>query len=363
MPTGSVRHFFPGGNTPQGFVSYYDYIISPNAKRIFILKGGPGTGKSTFMKRIGAEMNAAGFAVEHHHCSSDNNSLDGIVIPALEIAFIDGTAPHITDPKNPGCVDEIIHLGDYWNESDIVKHKTDILACNAKIKTSFQRAYRLLRSARALYDDWEAVNTAALNTATANVMAADLTAALFPSVQTVGSGKTRKLFVSAITPNGSVNYLNSLVGTMPSRYIITGAPGSGKSTIVQKIANAANEKGLDVELFYCPFDPLKPEHLIIPALGIAVATSIEPHTVSTDGAAKIVDMDNCLDQTVLANNQEATKYDKTMYHELFSKAVSSIYQAKQLHDELEQYYIPYMDFAGIEILWKKTLDRVLAYAN
>jgi cytidylate kinase len=363
MPTGSVRHYFPGGNTPQGFVSYYDYIISPNANRIFILKGGPGTGKSTFMKRIAAEMNAAGFTVEHHHCSSDNNSLDGIVIPKLEIAFIDGTAPHITDPKHPGCIDEIIHLGDYWDESGIVKHKTDILACNAKIKASFQRAYRLLRSARAVYDDWEAVSTAALNTATANAMATDLTAALFSDVQSVGSGKTRKLFASAITPNGSVNYLDSLVGTLPSRYIITGAPGSGKSTIVQKLADTANAKGLDIELFYCPFDPLKPEHLVIPALGIAVASSIEPHTVSTDGAAKIVNMDDCLDPAILTNNQEAIKYDKTMVHELFGKAISAISQAKQLHDELEQYYIPYMDFAGIEILWKKTLDRVLGYAN
>jgi hypothetical protein len=74
-------------------------------------------------------------------------------------------------------------------------------------------------------------------------------------------------------------------------------------------------------------------------------------------------MDDCLDPAILANNQEAIKYDKTMVHELFGKAISAISQAKQLHDELEQYYIPYMDFAGIEILWKKTLDRVLGYTN
>jgi hypothetical protein len=363
MPTNLVRHCFPGGNTPQGFVSYYDYVISPNAKRIFILKGGPGTGKSTFMKRIGAEMNAAGFAIEHHHCSSDNNSLDGVVIPALEIAFIDGTAPHVVDPKNPGGVDEILHLGDYWNESGIVKHKTDILTCNAKIKTCFQRAYRLLSSARSLYDDWEAINMTALNTAKANITAGDLTDALLSGVKSSGSGKTRKLFASAITPNGPVNYLDSLVGVMPFRFIITGAPGTGKSTVVQKLANAANAKGLDVEIFYCPFDPLKPEHLVIPALGAAVATSIEPHTLSTEGAVMVVDMNDCLDQAVLANNQEIVRYDKAMYQELFNKAVSSIQQAKKLHDELEGYYIPNMDFAGINTLWKKTLDRVFSYAR
>lgn len=363
MSTGVIRHFFPGGNTPQGFVSYYDYVISPTARRIFILKGGPGTGKSTFMKRMSKELNAAGFAVEHHHCSSDNQSLDGVVIPALDIAFIDGTAPHVVDPKNPGCVDEIIHLGDFWNEAGIVKHKTDILTCNAHIKVSFQRAYRLLRAARAVYDDWEAFNTAALDIAAANAITTDLIAAVFSGMQSVGSGKTRKLFASAITPNGSVHYLDSLANFMPVRYIITGSPGTGKSSAVQKVAAEATSKGLDTEIFYCPFDPLKPEHLIIPDLGVAVITSVKPHMIATDDAAKVVNMDECLNHTLLAHSQELIEYDNHMYQELFAKAIASIQQAKHLHDELESYYIPYMDFSGIEDLWKKTLDRVLVYAN
>jgi len=34
-----------------------------------------------------------GYDVEFMHCSSDNNSLDGVVIPSLKIALLDGTAP------------------------------------------------------------------------------------------------------------------------------------------------------------------------------------------------------------------------------------------------------------------------------
>ena len=48
-------------------------------------------------------------------CSSDNNSLDGIVIPKLKIAILDGTA-HVVDPVFPGVVDEIINLGQFWDE-------------------------------------------------------------------------------------------------------------------------------------------------------------------------------------------------------------------------------------------------------
>lgn len=98
MPKGKVRHMFPGGNTSKGFYSFYNYIISQeDAKRIFILKGGPGVGKSTFMKKTAAEMLERGYDVEYMHCSSDNSSLDGLVIPKTGVAMIDGTAPHVVD--------------------------------------------------------------------------------------------------------------------------------------------------------------------------------------------------------------------------------------------------------------------------
>ncbi len=95
MAKGRLKKVFPGGNTGQGFYSFYDYIIDQDATRIFVIKGGPGVGKSTFMRKIGEEMLERGYDVEFHCCSSDNGSLDGVVIPAIRVALLDGTAPHI----------------------------------------------------------------------------------------------------------------------------------------------------------------------------------------------------------------------------------------------------------------------------
>ncbi|MCX8131897.1 MAG: ATPase [Clostridia bacterium] len=96
MARGNIKHAFPGGNTSQGFFSYYNYILSQEeANRIIVIKGGPGVGKSSFMKKIAEEMLCRGYDVEFMHCSSDNNSLDGVVIPAIKVALLDGTAPHV----------------------------------------------------------------------------------------------------------------------------------------------------------------------------------------------------------------------------------------------------------------------------
>ena len=67
--------------------------------RVFVIKGGPGVGKSTLCV-IATEMLKRGYNVEIHHCASDNASLDAVVVPAAGIALIDGTAPHVYDPRH-----------------------------------------------------------------------------------------------------------------------------------------------------------------------------------------------------------------------------------------------------------------------
>ena len=87
-------------------------------QRIFTIKGGPGTGKSSFMKKLVNISIIRVTDIEYHHCSSDNNSIDGVLIKQLNVALFDGTAPHIIDPINPGIIDEIIHLGDFGMKKD-----------------------------------------------------------------------------------------------------------------------------------------------------------------------------------------------------------------------------------------------------
>lgn len=86
--------FFLGVNTPQGFVSRFDRISDKTGGwRTFIIKGGPGSGKSTLMKKIAEELK--GEDLELIHCSSDFNSLDAVICPARKFAIADGTAPHV----------------------------------------------------------------------------------------------------------------------------------------------------------------------------------------------------------------------------------------------------------------------------
>ena len=70
MRRGKIRKMFPGSNSAYGFYSFYDQIIEDNATRIFVIKGGPGVGKSTFMQNIARELIKKGRDAEFHCCSA-----------------------------------------------------------------------------------------------------------------------------------------------------------------------------------------------------------------------------------------------------------------------------------------------------
>ena len=91
-----VTNFFLGANSSAGFRSLYEDFTAPEGNfDILVLKGGPGAGKSSFMKYLGSRAEEAGEDVEYIWCSGDPDSLDGVVLPELRCAVADGTAPHV----------------------------------------------------------------------------------------------------------------------------------------------------------------------------------------------------------------------------------------------------------------------------
>ncbi|MGE5557320.1 MAG: PRK06851 family protein [Bacillota bacterium] len=359
---GHIKRVFPGGNTSKGFYSFYQHIIPLDARRIFIIKGGPGVGKSSFMKHIAGEMAERGFDVELHHCSSDNGSIDGVVLPDLNIALIDGTAPHVMDPRLPGCVDEILHLGDYWNEKGMVANKKAILDCQREVSRLFASGYRFLKTASIVKKDMSVMYEEMSDPGYVNQQGARILSQLFEGMETASRpGKVRRLFASAITPDGPLNYLDTVLGTANKIYLLKGRPGTGKSGLLHKIECAAVEFGFAVEAFHCALDPARLDHLLIPDLSVAVTTPVEPCKLDLRHA-EVVDLD-FFDQGLYEKYAETIKTDEELFGALFGKAVSFLKQAKLTHDLMETYYVPNMDFSGIDQLKAKTLQRILAYAE
>lgn len=359
MSQGKVRHLFPGGNTSLGFFSYYDNIITQEeADKIFIIKGGPGVGKSTFMKRMGEKMQDMEYDVEYLHCSSDNNSLDGIKVPKLKIAFIDGTSPHIVDPKSPGAVDEILNFGEFWDEKGIRAHKDEIIQVNKEISYIFSRAYKYLKAAYSIYEASASIYSEALNKGQTNKLAAKLIDDLFDGKDAADEeGKQRSMFASALTPDGYKNYLDTIL-TSEKIYEFKGGLGTGEDRILERIKTAAKERGYYVEAYYCALNPYKIDHLVIPGLNCAFTTSNSYHESKVEKFATI-DINEYMNKDIIAHYKDDLYQNLTEFNNLMSVALLTIKRAKTLHDQLETYYVPNIHFERIDSYFEKILARIM----
>lgn len=169
-------------------------------------------------------------------------------------------------------------------------------------------------------------------------------------------GKDRKLFASAITPNGLVNYLDTLINTSKV-YVLKGMQGTGTERVIQKVKEAAVERGYDVESFYCALNPYKLEHLIIPDLDVSITTSNNYHSANVKNSVEF-NLDEYLNTLELGKYQDTVKYNKKNFDMLLDTAIKTIGKAKAIHDILESYYIPNMDFEAIEKCYLMTFNSI-----
>lgn len=145
-----VDRFF-GAATINGPFDYIENLTADIGKRYFI-KGRPGTGKSTFLRRIAESAAEAGFNVEIYHCAFDPDSLDMIILRELDICLFDSTAPHEYFPSRPD--DEVIDIykAAVTDKTD-EKYRSEITAIMIDYKAEIAKATKQLGKAKRYYDE------------------------------------------------------------------------------------------------------------------------------------------------------------------------------------------------------------------
>ncbi len=366
MSNAHIKKMFPGAITYQGFYSFYHYMIQQNnANHIFILKGGPGVGKSTFMKKISQNMLERGYDIEYHYCSSDNTSIDGVVIPNLRIALLDGTTPHIVDPKTPGAVDEIVNLGEYWDEAVLKRSRQEILTCTAKVSSNYPRAYLALQEAKIALEEWKSYTIPYQNWSIINQLALKIEKEIFISAPRE-QGNERHLFAWGNTPQGKTQFIDTLLNDTDTLYMLVGQPGIGKSTFLVRMAERAVNYGLDIEYYHNTLDPAKLDLLVLPALRIAFVINSEPYAYAPKFEGEIItlDFEQSLNLAQLMGDfGEEIRDCQQRVNQHITRARKHTEKAKATHDILEKYYVPAMNFADIEKKRSSILEKILTFAE
>lgn len=92
-------------------------------------------------------------------------------------------------------------------------------------------------------------------------------------------------FLGANSPRGFYSLYDQLIPieTAAAVYILKGGAGCGKSTLMRKVAQAAENAGIEVEYILCSGDPASLDAVIFPDLGVALVDGTAPHAAAPLG--------------------------------------------------------------------------------
>ncbi|WP_240338304.1 PRK06851 family protein [Peribacillus alkalitolerans] len=359
MYMGKVLHYFASGNTAHGFQSLFDSNLA-GLEHIYILIGGPGTGKSTMMKKIGNLFEEQGQDVEYLHCSADPHSLDGVLIRGLSLGIVDGTVPHVLEPIAPGAIEQYVNLGKAWDSSILKENKEEIIEMNSQIAQLYQEGYAAFREALAIHDDWEKIFIAHLDFNKMNDMTEELKEELFGSHHMDKESTVKHRFLGAATPYGAVDHVPNLTEEITRRYFIKGRPGSGKSTMLKKFAAEAEYRGLNVEVYHCGFDHNSLDMIIVRELGFAIFDSTAPHEYfpNRDGDSIVDVYERAIEPGTDERYSDELKTISSAYKNKMQEATAYLHQAKSLHDKIEKIYFTAMDFTVVDEIYNELLQEI-----
>ena len=350
------RNFaFLGANTADGFYSLYDNLASlDNGDFLWIIKGGAGCGKSSFMRLIAAAAEKKQLSVNYYACSGDPDSLDAIYIPALKTAYMDGTSPHVADASLTAVNSSYLDLGRFYDIEAIAPHKEELSACSAEISSHYKKAYGLLHAAGALRRGWLPTLVGEDELVAAKKRVTGIIRRELGTRRRSG-GEIDRRFFSVLSCRGLFALPESLKAFYTRSYTLESRLGLS-ALMLDLVAKSAEQSGYRILLAPDPLTPEVPEAVVIPALSLAFFSSAS--TLKKQAAARGIHLDTRLDgEARRERKSEIQRYERTITS-LKNEAELSLSQAKCAHDKLEQIYNPYVDFDGVQAQAEEHIKRL-----
>ncbi len=337
-----MERYFLSNNTAYGFYSNYEYELK-DMDKVILIKGGPGTGKSSILKRIATLAKARGYEYELWYCSGDPRSLDGVMIKQLKTAIIDATAPHAIGADLPIIRDKIYDLANSLDYDKIIQYKDIIIKGINDKKQCYANAYRHLKCALCHLNNQLDIEDKRVNKSELRTYASVLAKDLRQKRNSINEG--RRLFSKAICASGESEYFDHLKGKRT--YIVEGLKRSKQIffDIIKELG------GADVYIL----NPLNP-HIVD---GIIV------NDVAVVDDNCNCDLDNCdrIDLGVYEKDGESADREQKDVEIQTAFAKEWLNKAREYHLKLEEYFISAMDFKNNDSMLKDIISDVFDRAD
>lgn len=340
--------YFAGANTGGGFVgSYADIANEGTLDKVYIIKGGPGSGKSSMMRKIAAAAEANGKNVEFFLCGSDPDSFDCVLVDG-RIAVLDGTFPHVKDMRYPGAKSAIIDISKCWNDSYLEERKEEIIAHSALKSLEYSSAYRYLKAAAQI----ELENTTERSAIFNLEKAEGFVSRFIKKLPKPSSGKitTEHRYTAGITMQGRVR-VATLYDLAETKYSINDSYGCS-AELIKLMHDKLSEKGYSLIVGHLPLCDMISE-IYIKEVGLTISAA------DRGKESKIINADRFVKKEMLSQSKGKIKLASNCREECINAAIYCLKKAADHHFNLEKVYIDSMNFEKLNRLTEVIISEVM----
>ncbi len=370
-----MLQFFLGALSPTGFGNYYTQVLSDTSCNVVLLKGSPGCGKSTLMRRVANYLLEREKEVEIIYCASDPDSIDGVICKECNFAIVDATAPHVLEPAYPIAFEQVMPLYYCIDAKKLRKDKESLMELFDKYTMLTERVTRYLAAAGSLLQDTARVAQTFTNVAKAHELARALARRYLPAyddkMQSVSSAVPQNLqaaqkgeqirLLSAVTWKGVVGFEDTVPKLADDIVVLDDAHGCAAKAMLYTLRKEALKRNLEIITCYCSMSPYdKIEHLIIPSQRLAFVTSNAYHkaafkNVKEDSTQNIrkIHCTRFYSKEAVRLRKNRLKFNRKATEQLLLQAQALCCEAKACHDEIEKYYKHAADYPALDRAYEK----------
>lgn len=276
---GIITNFFGQAMTGQGMKHLYNEMMK-EADKVYILKGADGFKLRELLKKLGTFFIEGNYHVEFFYEPLFEQSVEAIYIKhPKKILILQGTTPSL-EPIQLGTRDFVIPLYDCIDVHRL--NGKQLIEVTAKEEELRQLLFKTINKALRIHDDWEVETQKGMKWEGLNEQVDRFIKNLFSHMQLNKKGEVTHRLLGTLTPNGAQDTLQDITKHFHRRVFIKGYPGTGKSTLMKKIASIALSRGFDVQYVWCGLDSRAIDMVILPELSFCIFDSTMPHEYFPD---------------------------------------------------------------------------------
>lgn len=320
------------------------------AKTVCYIKGAHGFKVSELLNNLGIHYHNQKVDIEYFHDPLFENTFEALFVKEPHnILFLQATNPPF-EPTLYGSRDRVISLYECVDEMKLASHSAKIVQLNNDKNKWHDKCFQALARAIKIHDDWEIETRRYMDWNGLNQQIVQLIKNLFGENQLNKRGNETHRLLGTLTPAGARDTVQSITQSLENRYFIKGYPGTGKSSMMKKLAGEALNRGYDVQKVWCGLDSNSIDMVIIPELNFCIFDSTEPHVYFPDPSRS---GDQVFD---IAQHCHPTEIEEENIKVIVAKYRSAMYDAVaycNLYAEAERELRNLLDSSIIEEKWNE----------